>query len=170
MYCSKCGKEMPDDAVICTGCGCLLKKEAEKPTSENVYFNSPRIARNEYYENRSKSIAKICFLISLILIGIAIYVFAVGISSIFISTYAEIKTNSYTSQAYISCSSRVYFEDSRFLVSWIFSMLALGSTITEFVFSRKQTSEAMKMVSSLMLSIAILSFLISLRFCAVYFF
>lgn len=161
---------MPDDALICTGCGCLLKKEVEKPTSENVCLNSPRVAQGEYYENRSNTIAKICFLISLILIGIAIYVFAVGVSGIFISTHAEVVTNSYTSKAYISCDSYVYFRSRYFLVSWIFSMLALGSTITEFVFSRKQTSEAMKMVSSLMLSMAILSFLISLRFCVVYFF
>ncbi|MDD6995735.1 MAG: hypothetical protein SPH68_04290 [Candidatus Borkfalkiaceae bacterium] len=27
MYCSKCGKEMPDEAVVCTGCGCLLHKK-----------------------------------------------------------------------------------------------------------------------------------------------
>lgn len=29
MFCSKCGKEMPDDAVLCTGCGCLLHKKEE---------------------------------------------------------------------------------------------------------------------------------------------
>lgn len=166
MYCSKCGKEMPDDAVICTGCGCLLKKEAEKPTFENIYLKAPRVAQDEYYENRSKTIAKICFLISLILIGIAIYVFAVGISGVDVSTYAETATNT----ARIRCYSYLYFDSSRFLVSWIFSMLALGGTITEFVFSRKQTSEAVKMVSSLMLSMSILSFLISLRFCVAYFF
>ncbi len=27
MYCTVCGKEIPDDAVICTGCGCAVKKE-----------------------------------------------------------------------------------------------------------------------------------------------
>ena len=32
MYCSKCGKEMPDDAVLCTGCGCLLHKKEEPQT------------------------------------------------------------------------------------------------------------------------------------------
>ena len=28
MYCTKCGKELPDDAVICTGCGCLANPES----------------------------------------------------------------------------------------------------------------------------------------------
>lgn len=32
MFCSKCGKEMPDDAVVCTGCGCLLHKIEEPQT------------------------------------------------------------------------------------------------------------------------------------------
>ena len=121
MYCSKCGKEMPDDAVICTGCGCLLKKEAEKPTYENVYLNSPRVAQDEYYENRSKTIAKICFIISLVLIGLAKF-----INGIF---------------------------------ALIISILALGSTITEFVFSRKQPSEAIRLVSAMLLAEAIVSFL-----------
>lgn len=26
MYCSTCGKEIPDEAVICTGCGCMVQK------------------------------------------------------------------------------------------------------------------------------------------------
>lgn len=26
-YCAKCGKELVDDAVICTGCGCATEKE-----------------------------------------------------------------------------------------------------------------------------------------------
>ena len=32
MYCSKCGKEMPDEAVVCTGCGCLLHKKEVSQT------------------------------------------------------------------------------------------------------------------------------------------
>jgi len=27
MYCSNCGKEMSDEAYVCTDCGCLLKEE-----------------------------------------------------------------------------------------------------------------------------------------------
>ena len=27
MYCSKCGKEVSDEAVVCIHCGCLIKEE-----------------------------------------------------------------------------------------------------------------------------------------------
>lgn len=40
MFCQKCGKEIMDEAVICPGCGCMVKN-AEKPvvaeiTAENT--------------------------------------------------------------------------------------------------------------------------------------
>ena len=39
MYCSVCGKEILDEAVICTGCGCMVKspsvKEAVSTPSDN---------------------------------------------------------------------------------------------------------------------------------------
>ena len=28
-FCEKCGKEIMDEAVLCPGCGCAVKKEAE---------------------------------------------------------------------------------------------------------------------------------------------
>ena len=31
-YCSKCGKEIMDDAVICTGCGCAVEDTQQKKT------------------------------------------------------------------------------------------------------------------------------------------
>ena len=27
MYCSKCGKEVSDEAVVCVHCGCMIRKE-----------------------------------------------------------------------------------------------------------------------------------------------
>ena len=32
MYCSTCGKEINDDAVICPHCGCTTKNYAKKPS------------------------------------------------------------------------------------------------------------------------------------------
>lgn len=34
MYCSKCGKEIADEAVICVGCGCPVKPKVEAPVSQ----------------------------------------------------------------------------------------------------------------------------------------
>ena len=31
MYCTKCGKELDKDTVICTGCGCLAQPELVQP-------------------------------------------------------------------------------------------------------------------------------------------
>lgn len=31
MFCSKCGKEIADEAIICTGCGCAVKNTNAKP-------------------------------------------------------------------------------------------------------------------------------------------
>lgn len=28
MFCTRCGKECPDDAVVCMGCGCAIKTDA----------------------------------------------------------------------------------------------------------------------------------------------
>ncbi len=40
MFCSNCGKELPDNAVVCTGCGCLvngdlLTSQAEEKPQKN---------------------------------------------------------------------------------------------------------------------------------------
>ena len=35
MYCSKCGKEIHDQAVVCTGCGCAVKQNEDKMSVEN---------------------------------------------------------------------------------------------------------------------------------------
>lgn len=34
-FCSKCGKEIADEAVICTGCGCAVEQTAKKDNGGN---------------------------------------------------------------------------------------------------------------------------------------
>ena len=36
MFCSKCGKEVNDDAVVCIGCGCAIKGPALKRDNEGL--------------------------------------------------------------------------------------------------------------------------------------
>lgn len=36
-FCSKCGKEIMDDAVICTACGCSQTNEAQKPADQKSF-------------------------------------------------------------------------------------------------------------------------------------
>ena len=35
-YCSKCGKEIMDEAVICPGCGCAIKEEVKPVVTTEV--------------------------------------------------------------------------------------------------------------------------------------
>lgn len=35
MFCSKCGKEVPEDAVVCTGCGCLIEDNTINKATNN---------------------------------------------------------------------------------------------------------------------------------------
>ena len=35
-FCSKCGKELVDDAIICTGCGCAVVKPETNPVEDKV--------------------------------------------------------------------------------------------------------------------------------------
>ena len=46
MYCSNCGKEMCDEAYVCTACGCLLKEEPimEEKEKEKEKANGMAIA------------------------------------------------------------------------------------------------------------------------------
>ena len=42
MFCSKCGKEIDDNAVVCIGCGCAVEKPAQKayPVCQNAQRES----------------------------------------------------------------------------------------------------------------------------------
>ncbi len=39
MYCSKCGKEILDEAVICPHCGCAVASEEKKEVTETTKAN-----------------------------------------------------------------------------------------------------------------------------------
>ena len=149
MYCSKCGKEMPDDAVICTGCGCLLKKEVKADPGIEYSFSEKKQseANNSEKSAEQKSVMfnkalKILFIISLALNGITIFLFSCEAAQRLFGKYNE-----------------------SFVIPLMFSVLSLGSATTEFIFSRKPTSEAMNLVSTMQFSSAIVMFLVSLRFC-----
>ncbi|GEM_PF-7101769 len=161
MFCSKCGKEMPDDAVICTGCGCLLKKDIapQAATSSGLNSSAPQAAQGNA-EAKAKRIAKIFFFVSVSIICFAIYLFARGLSK------NDVNVNIYQNRIY----ANLYFRDGYFLASWIFSWFGLGGAITGYVMSRKSKSEALELTSFLLLGKAIVLWIVSLMFCSVYVF
>ena len=44
MFCSHCGKELPDDAYVCMNCGCLAKKEGTSTAQMCAEKNGMAIA------------------------------------------------------------------------------------------------------------------------------
>lgn len=134
MYCYKCGKEMPNDAIICTGCGCLLKATNEEnvlhaTTPDARYPEENRYTDNAYAKNKNKTITEIFFIVSL---------------SILCSTFLL------CTLPYLST------------VSFIFSILSLGCSITGFIFSTGQDSEALKITSITTFAMALTLFVLTL--------
>ncbi|MBQ8324456.1 MAG: hypothetical protein IJY89_01360 [Clostridia bacterium] len=80
-YCSKCGKELFDEAVICVGCGCPVKSAATK---------------NETDPEHSKLMAFVAEAKSIYILGIISLVLCLGIGIIFqIINLAKLKKYSY---------------------------------------------------------------------------
>ncbi len=59
-YCTKCGRELLDEAVICPGCGCAVES------------NVPAVRGNEK-ESVLKTIAKVFMVLGCIANGIALF-------------------------------------------------------------------------------------------------
>lgn len=86
-YCSKCGKEHVDEAVICVGCGCAFEKKAEKTM--------------KWYK----------FLINFLLIAMAVNVFLSGLSKICTSTFLRnFESESFLAE-YFEFDDDEYFDD-----------------------------------------------------------
>lgn len=57
MYCSKCGKEIDDAAVICPSCGCATANFNAASKSERPKTEQPQIIINNSNENFNANIA-----------------------------------------------------------------------------------------------------------------
>lgn len=66
-FCSKCGKELFDEAVICTGCGCMTENNS---TEMAKFFDASNIAENKRIESRGLSTVATVFAFLLPLVGL----------------------------------------------------------------------------------------------------
>lgn len=48
MFCSKCGKEIDDSAVVCIGCGCPTAKYNSNQAHQNTQSPTPSVMRTTY--------------------------------------------------------------------------------------------------------------------------
>ena len=138
MYCKKCGKEVLDDAVICTGCGSWVKEEPKKQTD---------MAATEKSAKLSKLFGVIAF--SLIMTTL-FFVFA-GIAGWEVSTrygYTDIVWDSASIGGAI-----------------VFGSIALGFGITSFVFGIKAKENiAIRYIATLIFIMSIVVYLIPFLF------
>lgn len=65
MYCSKCGAEIMDEAVVCTKCGCLVGEK-----------KMPARVRTQKDDSGLKKVAKIFMIISCVVMGLWIITLA----------------------------------------------------------------------------------------------
>ena len=57
-FCTKCGKELHDDAVICTGCGCMAGGELRMPKLKNPKIEKIKQRNDELLAKRADLLVK----------------------------------------------------------------------------------------------------------------
>lgn len=76
MFCSKCGKEIHDEAVICPECGCKVKKEFSTDRNKWIalllWFFLGAVGGHRFYvgDARGGVAYTLCFFLGWILLGI----------------------------------------------------------------------------------------------------
>ena len=78
MFCHKCGKEVPEEAYICTGCGCIVGQKPKTKMNERV--------KNDDISSCSK-IANITLIVFYFFLALFIVFFGVGIADWRINEY-----------------------------------------------------------------------------------
>ena len=71
-FCTKCGKELIDEAIVCTGCGCSVVHDK---TVENVVIKKAVVTRKE---SNLMSAAKILMILGTV--WTAIFTFSLGLA------------------------------------------------------------------------------------------
>ena len=87
IYCTKCGKQNPDTAKFCTGCGATLTNSSVQPTQQTTSANAPNPFTDEPAKKNKTA---------WIIIGIIIFL-GLGIGAYFMFfSNKKIKTDSIT--------------------------------------------------------------------------
>ena len=138
MFCSKCGKEIFDEAVICPHCGVPVKNIV--PIVESQPAETA-----EQKELKAKKRAKLFGTLSISFIFTVLLFMFSGLSTIGESAYE-------------------LYDESQFVAAWVFSWVALAFGITCFVQSCKQKDLVVKYISTIIFIGSIFSFFYPLFF------
>lgn len=172
MYCSKCGKEMPDDAVICTGCGCLLNKRNADVFSQNeatVLFEKRLIPEkqeiqcSESIETEKIKNTKItfwCAVITIIFLSLTVVFFLIALASLeFYSINGLYRVG----------DDELWIEPKKLICSLICSVLSLIAAVIAFIFAlKKGMSKELKLFTIFSLGMSAAFVLGILKVCTVF--
>ena len=148
MFCRKCGKELSDNAYVCTNCGVLTGKGAvEKREKKPITGQNAECA-----DDKETSLAKLFGMLAFIFI-------AISISVLFI----PLITRGYYSVGHNNL--RYYgYEATFYVIAVIMSVIGLGLGITGFVLGLKQKNDAIKFITTLIFIFSIFPFIVILLF------
>lgn len=131
MFCSKCGKEIMDEAVICHHCGCPTKALATAVSAEQA---QPQQQAKPVFEKNAKR-SKLFGTVAFALLAVSFMFVMMGIADILL--YYE-------------------YGEEMFDAAFTFDWIALGFAITSFVFGIKtKNCLGVKYVSTLIFIMAI---------------
>ena len=123
MFCSNCGKEVPDNAYVCTGCGCLVggKKPAAATEEKAVAVGG---------KNTKLSIF---VLLSVGAIAMTVMFLVLSIAGMYLGY----------SYSYAYGGSGVWFDEVTLSISWVMSMaLVLPAGVITLIFGIKEKQNA----------------------------
>ncbi|MBQ7923947.1 MAG: hypothetical protein IJ329_01420 [Clostridia bacterium] len=149
MFCTHCGKEISENAYVCTGCGCLVQQEEPKTKA--------KIKTEEADTDKGLKLAKMFMIATMAFVGLA-FIFTV---IYFTSFYVDYYYSSYT-QTY---SYFYLWGDYDFAIcAIIFSVCAFGLGTTQFtvMLIKEKKLSTLKLLSVIVFIMALASFVAAL--------
>lgn len=153
MFCKYCGKEVPENAYVCLGCGCVVDKKSVERKSNNNLFETERTSKTSLL---FKLFLIISFSMALVGLGMCLLSFA------YLDVSVSVSQSLYSSYHY--ADEYVYPNYVFSLLSLIFGAVGMGLGIVTFVFGLKE-KERFKMIAILNFCFTLILF-ISIFFCA----
>lgn len=154
MFCRYCGKELLDDAVICTGCGVWV--DGKKTTAETGKTDCEKAPVEKQSAEKWAKFSKIFGMVAFSIISLVLFLMIIGIGNIgeyFYEGY-EFGTGYYS-----------YWDEDYFEAAWVFAWFGLGLAIASFVFACKiKKCMGVKYVSTLVFILSIAVFFAPIAF------
>lgn len=146
MFCTKCGKELLDEAVVCTGCGCLVQDTEQATPSKR---KTDKVGNVD--ENRLTGF----FIATFVCVSLAIMFVGIAIVS-------SLQDGMYVTSGF-GYTTALWYLNGVTIPAFICAVVALGTAIPAFIFARKG-DYATKMIATFALILSSAIFLLNL-FC-----